>query len=660
MRTKVTLVLLFLNVVLFYYISHFEIREIDKLPGKIVYGSEIASIDSFARKDRSGVAVLLEKRGSNWWLTKPYEWPANPNAISGIISELQHLNHETSFTVADLAKNGQSLGDYGLINPVLTFTFVSGGKSYETKVGNTTPVANRLYLLSPDGSRIHVVGSSLLDRLELSLDSLRSPSIFSIPLFEIRSLSIQTTAKVRLRRDGERWSLEAPIQTRADKNAVNTTVNALNSLQAVKFLEARDATDLALTGLATPILQVTLEGNARWETLLLGRPVAETARPVRSEGGTIYPPIYYYAKFADKPAVFITSLPSAPLEGSKSTLLESLLGAQEKLRDAHILDFDPHGVTAITLAAPGQPELNLHRLEAAAGTEAWQLISRNGNSQAPQTIPADTTLIAELLKKLDLLSAQKFISDAPSAADRENYGFNRPEREIALNLNSGGGPRGTDASTLTLQIGVKPEERGSAYAMMANAPYVYQVDPVILEYTPVDIRQFRQRLLRELQEGARITALSLTETGNPKPLYAHQLGEGETWEKALLSEPAARQKALIALLVQLRSLRAQRFISESFNADHAESAGTSYPWKYQVEATLALAGGNGATQTSTTVLQLTDRLDASTQLAGSAEFGVTFAVMQEMLDALFALTYAEKHDPGAPTGKPENPPATGT
>jgi hypothetical protein len=261
---------------------------------------------------------------------------------------------------------------------------------------------------------------------------------------------------------------------------------------------------------------------------------------------------------------------------------------------------------------------------------------------------------------LDLLSAQKFISDAPSAADRENYGFNRPEREITLNLSSGGGPRGTDASTLTLQIGVKPEERGSAYAMMANAPYVYQVDPVILDYTPVDIRQFRQRLLRELQEGARITALSLTETGNPKPLYTHQLGEGETWEKALSSEPAARQKALIALLVQLRSLRAQRFISESFNADHAESAGTAYPWKYQVEATLALAGGNGATQTSTTVLQLTDRLDASTQLAGSAEFGVTFAITQEMIDALFALTYAEKHDPGAPVGKPENPPVPGT
>ena len=190
MRTKVTLVLLFLNVVLFYYIAHFEGKKIDDQHGKSVFGSEVASIDSFARKDRSGIPLLMKKIREDWWLTEPYEWPANPNAIAGIISELQHLEHESSFAVADLLTSGRTLADYGLADPVLSFTFTSGGKSYETKVGDTTKVGNRLYLLSPDGRRIHVVGSSLIDSLSLSLDRLRSESIFSIPVFEVRSLGI--------------------------------------------------------------------------------------------------------------------------------------------------------------------------------------------------------------------------------------------------------------------------------------------------------------------------------------------------------------------------------------------------------------------------------------------------------------------------------------
>jgi len=651
MRTKVTLVLLFLNVILFYYISHFESSVGPDKHQKSVYGSEVSSIESFGRKDRSGTNVLLEKRRDGWWLTKPYEWPANPNAIAGIISDLQHLDHETSFAVADLVKNGRSLADYGLADPALSVTFTAGGKSYETKIGDATKVGNRLYLLSPDGTQIHVVGSSLIDSITLPLDRLRSESIFSIPVFEVRSLSLQNLSKVRLRREGSRWTFETPILTRANKNAVETTINALNGLQAQKFLETREAADPALTGLTNPELRITLEGNARRETLLLGRVVPEAMPAPHAEANGASHPSLYYAKIEDKTAVFTTAL--------SQKLLESLRHAQEYLRDAHVLEFDQHTVTAVTLTAPGQPELNLQRLETGTSGESWQLVTRGSGGQPPQTLAADTALVTDLLLKLEAFSATKFLSDAPSAADLENYGFNRPEREITLNLNTDGGPHGTEASTLTVQIGVKPEERGVAYARLSNAPFVYQVDPAILEFTPVDGRHFRQRLLRELPEGARITGLNLTEIGVPAPLFARQLREGDTWENVLSTEPEARQRALTALLAQLRVLRAQRFLAESFNPDHAESTGGVQPWKYRLEITLALTGGNGATQSATTVLLLTERLGGTTQLAGTTEFGVngvTFSLTQEMLDPLFALTYAEKHDPGQP--QPEKAPGT--
>jgi hypothetical protein len=132
----------------------------------------------------------------------------------------------TSFSTRDLEKNGQKLSDYGLDQPKLTVTFTSGetaagGAGALTtvlRIGDTTKVGNHLYLLSPDGERIHVVDRSLADSLSVPFDQLRSDTIFSIPVFEARSLSLQTAApsgvRVRLHREGSRWSFETPVIAR--------------------------------------------------------------------------------------------------------------------------------------------------------------------------------------------------------------------------------------------------------------------------------------------------------------------------------------------------------------------------------------------------------------------------------------------------------------
>ncbi|MBI3884973.1 MAG: DUF4340 domain-containing protein [Opitutae bacterium] len=537
----------------------------------------------------------------------------------------------------------RTLADYGLAHPALTLIFTSAGKSYVTKIGDSTKIGDRLYLLAPDGRTIHVVNRSLTDSLERPLEDIRSESIFTIPVFEVRSLSLQTAApanlKVRLRRDGARWAFETPILARANKAGVEGTINALNALQTRNFLAPADPR-LEQAGLDAPTLRVTLEGNARRETLLLGAAAA---------------PGEFYAKIENKAAVFTVALPPR--------LLADLHGAQETLRDRHVLDFDPPTVTSLALAAPGQPELSLQRLEAGQGAESWQLVVRSGSGQAPQTLAADTAVVHELLQKLQLLAATKFLSDAPSAADLENYGFNRPEREITLNLSTGGGLTGNTPSALTLQIGVAPDQRAVAYARVTNAPYVYQIDPAVLRDAPALVRHYRQRILRELPAGARIGGLRLTDLATGRLLLEKTAptDAGLTAE-SLAPDPAPepRRKALASLLAELRTLRARRFLADTFTPDHAELNGEAHPWKYRLEVTLALEGGSGTAQTTTSTLVFTDRLGGTTQLAGTAEFGgVVFEVTQELLDALFTLTYAEQHDPGPPPPEPV-PPAAAT
>jgi len=649
MRTKVTLVLLFLNVVLFGYVFYFEQPRTDEYElRRTVLGSEVASLDSFTRTGPD-LTIRAEKRGDDWWLTQPYEWPLNPNAFARVYNELQQMRNTTKFRIADLAATNQSLADYGLAQPAIVFTFTSGGKSYELKLGDATKSGNRLYVIGPDNQYIHVVGGSVAESLGLPLAELRSQNIFTIPVFEVRSLGVQNASlKTRLRRDATRWSFETPILARASKPDVEVTVNALNALRARRFYEPRDPA-IERAGLDQAALRVTLEGNSRRETLLIG-----AAAPVPPEAAGEPPADYYFARIEDKNVVFSTAIPA--------DLLERLRAAQEALRDRHVLDFEPRNVSTVTLSGRAGADVSLQRLESAAASEAaesWQIVTRSADGQAPATRPADGALVKALLERLAALNAQRFVSDAPSDADRERFGFNRPERTVSLEFTAASraaDPTGPTGATLVL--GTSPESRDVAYALVRNAPYVYQVSSEILRDTPVDPLHYRERTLRRLPAGARLTGLRLTATGRDLPLYERQLAEGETWESVVAAEPEARRAALAALVRGMQVLQAKRFVSESFQPAGVEIDGAPRPWAYRLEATLALVGGTGATQATVSTLHLTPRLGGTTQVAGTDDFGgVTFEINQELVDALFALTYAER-DPGPPAAVPAPAPAT--
>jgi len=653
MRTKVTLVLLFLNVALFFFIFHFE-REWRTEQAALesrrrVLGPEAANLQSLEITGPTLTApVRLVRQGEAWNLTSPLDWPANPHAVLRIANELKLLEHEASFAVEDLAANGQSLADYGLDQPQLTVTFSSGGldangaaAAAALRIGAETPVGNRVYVLSPDGKRVHVVGRSLLDSLRLNPDELRAPTFFSIPFFEVRSLTLQTAApanlRIRVRRgEGDRWSFENPIVARASRTAVQLAVSGLNTLETRRYLGVeRTNPELAdRAGLGSGALRVTLEGNNRRETLLLGNEIGPLPPTASGESE-----IEFYAKLEDRTAVFSVALPAR--------LATTLRNAQVELRDRRVLDLDGRTVTAVTLAAPGRPELTLQRLEA-TGTSAapsWQMILRQGAVAGPQTLPADREVVERLIQRLQLLEVVDtggFLSDAPGGLDLENWGLTRPERTLTVSVAAAAG---APPATLVLQLGVGTEREGRIYAKLANQDFVYLVEPGILTATPVVPRSYRERLLRELPPGARITGLSLMDTPAQQPVYARQLAVGETWEQALAAEPPDRRAALEALLAQLGTLRAESFVRDDFGPLITVS-GEDRPWRYRLDTTLSLVGGDGA-QLTVSTLFFSERAGGSTQYAGTPELqgGVVFEAPQPLLDALWTLTYGTR-DPG--------------
>ncbi len=645
MRTKVTLVLLFLNVALFFFIFKIErvwrTERVSQEARRKVLGAEAADIRSLQISGPGLTTIKFTRQGDTWSLTEPIDWPANPHAVSRIVNELQFLEHETSFKVADLSKNGLSLADYGLDQPRLTVTFAAAtGDPVSLRLGAETKDSSRLYVLSPDGERVHVVNLSLARSLSLTVEELRADTVLTIPVFEVRSLNLQTAAnlRVRVRREAGRWAFEAPIIARANKTATELTLNALTGLRVRSFVPKTSGVVAPNTN---PGLRITLEGNNRRETLLLGAEIGTTAIPESAMASAAQPPdlsatgsakadVEYYAMLEGKSAIFTVAMPAG--------LLKILRNAQEDLRETRLLDFEPSAVTGIALATPNQPELTLQRLEGATGGDTpWQIVHRNVTS-GPQTQTADLKAVQRLLEQLTLLSAKKFQSDAPSDADLENWGFNQPEREITLTLATAQ----NTSTTLKLQIGLATPRDGKAYARLSSERFVYAVDPAILAETTVSPLAYRERLLRELPATATIVVLKLTDLATKTVLL----------EKNPADEPA--DSAFRALAAQIRTLRARRFVLDQFPHKVAVG-GEERTWRYQIDATVALPGGSGQ-QTETYTLFLTERVGGGLQLAGSAEFAAVFEIEQPLLDVLWQLIYGPK-DPGPPIPAAKETPA---
>jgi hypothetical protein len=649
MRTKVTLVLIFLNVALFFFIFYVEqrletTRSLNDARRRVLD----ASAANIHRLEIAGLPepVALERRGDDWRLTAPIDWPANPHAVRRILNELVFLEREASFSLEDLARNGQSLADYGLERPALTLTFTpaapGGGPSDSLspvvlRIGAETKAANRLYLLSPDGTRVLVVSRGLADSLKLSLGQLRANALFQIPVFEVRSLSVQAAAtnnlRVRLRRDGNRWSLETPILARAGTASTELAINALTTLEVHEFVPA-GSPDAGRTDLTSPTLRVTLEGNSRRETLLIG---------ARVDPADAAPEPFYFARLEDRPAVFSVSIPE--------TLITTLRQAQESLRERRILDLDGRVVTGLTLRAPGQPELNLRRLEASgpsADTSAWQIVRGDGGAGV-QTLAADPSAVGRLLQHLGLLTAEEFKSDAPSAADLENWGFNQPVREVALTLALIGASPATPAPPpLVLQLGVAADRSDAVYARLAGQDYIYRVRASILPELPVVARTFRDKRIRELPAGAHITGLALVRIEDGSTLLSRSLADSQTWPEALAADTPALRNALETLLAQLRLVRAREIVATSFTPT-VTLEGEDRPWRFRLDLTVALGRAPGAAS-STINLFLSERTGGGTLLMGSPENEVVFAAEQALLDAVWALLQIGR-DPGPPPAR---------
>jgi len=619
MRFKFTVFLLALNVIAFgliAYLNH-QAKQVEPSTGGLSrqIGRELIDADRIELHGR-GIETprILERKGSTWHLIEPMQWSANYFAINRILNQLQFLEEEASFSVDEIEKTGQSLADYGLENPLLKIVIAEGDENISLSIGTLTEIGNNVYFLGPDKREIFVVNRQVIDSLLVDLNDLRAREIFDIPVFEVDALGLQirsgntadgSSLKVRLARNNGAWIFEAPLAAEADPALVDNTVNTLTAAKVRRFIETEQA-DPIVQGLETPFMQVTIYGNKRRQTLIVGNLDPD------SQGAP-----QYFAKLEDNPAIF--TVLARPFD--------ALREAQEALRERKFMNFDSSMLSAINISENGR-KIRLQKLE--TGENDWQVLeSRGGNEIQPYR--ADPAIMDSLIKDLSNLRAKGFAADAPSTSDIESYGFNNPRRIVTLSFSEG--------DPLTLMLAYPENSKGALYAKTNLADFIFKVErSATLRMIPLNTPYYRNRILDILPAAARISALQLTNLQNGEVIIDYALGqENMSWNDLIEEFDANHAEHIRVLLGAIRKFEVKSYLLDSYAEAYPVDAEKTLPWFFQLSATIQLPGDE-TDLTETREYVFTDRLSGTVQVAGSKKYNTIFEIPQSLLDALYELT----------------------
>lgn len=609
MRIKFTLTLILLNVITFGLIWFLNHRNLQTEQQATQLAEQIRDEVTDATQIKlSGRAIdlphLLVRDGENWEITEPVRWPANYFAVNRILNQLQFIEEEASFTVEAIESSGQSLSDYGFDDPILEIELEHANQTTALTLGTPTELGNKIYLLGPKKSLIYVVNRSSIDSLFLDLNTLRSRKILDLPVFEIDALSLQLktaagSLKVRLAKAEDTWQFEAPFATSADPTLVASTINTLSAIQVIRFVEF-NSSDPVTQGLDDPSMHITLYGNKREQTLLVGNPDPS------AQGESTY-----FARLEGRPTVF--TIQAQPVD--------ALRQAQQDLRKRDFFEFNPADADSI-LISEGETELRLQKLE----TGDWQIIETAANGEI-QPRRADAQVMTALLRDLSKLRALDFVIDAPTPAELGQLRFNTPRRQLKINLSNN--------NSLELFLAHPEEDEKRLFAQTGEAPFVYEIERrQILQLLSLNPLDYRDQTLEQLPAAARITALEITSIAKaetPNATHAFSLNDEQpNWSALISTLPTKEGAALQDILDAFKTFKVRAYLEDNFKSSGVGDT----PWQSKLTATVLLPDGNEGREIMQTYY-LTERLTGTRQIGGSEKYNCSFEINQKLMEAIY-------------------------
>jgi hypothetical protein len=280
-----------------------------------------------------------------------------------------------------------------------------------------------------------------------------TPTLFNVDHKDISGIDLRfPDRELELTRNpNHTWSILKPIKADGDQSAVDGLTETIANAQLARTIEDKPDS-LRPFGLDKPAvtLTVTADKKGALPALLVGK-----VTPVASG---------VYVKFADKPAVLMTS----------SDFLNAISKTPNDLRSHELMTFNMDDATQLVLRSGVNPPIEIDR----QGGQ-WRIV-------APGHYTADPDTVAQMLTALVDSQVKDFVSDAP--ADLASYGLKTPQ--ISVTVYSG---KSKVQQSLLFGMEVPQASKKAVYVKLAGAPAVYSVEDSLLGKVNLGLLDLRDK-----------------------------------------------------------------------------------------------------------------------------------------------------------------------
>jgi hypothetical protein len=600
MRFRTTLLLIVLNLITFFFLlrqeSPFEINPLSdtSVLGILPRGLEQLSGISVEGSQQEE-AYSIERDGDSWKIVQPFEWIANPFAVRRMLARMESTRTSIRFKLSEIQERDQSLADFGLDEPVLTVDLSFDDEVFRYRFGAPVEIGNKMYLLSPDSEEIWVVDSTILRPFLIEMENLRSENLFSIPVFEVRSLLVEFADdddRRRFTRKEDRWIIDAPFVANGNLERVESSIDGLIR-QSVSIIESVDESQVIPDNFNT-YARFELVGNRRSSTLLVGQ-YTVNGQPN---------PDLFLGRFEGSDTTFL--IPSVVIDWWRE--------AHMVLRERRIFDFDPELITAfeVETISDSLDRLRLLKLE----NNQWKAYSGENSLQAVD-YSVDVEVILTQLSRLSDLVALQFYSDSPTQEELIELGLTEPTMRVLV--------EGDSQKSLIVGATVNGVDR---YVKLDDSDSVYVVASDVLETLGTDPLDYRLRRLQLDETVFNYFEIEELETG--RIITNAQPGslQSTAFQELDAEDAEAAERSILA---QFNEFKAGEFLAGDFSDEGFQENGITVPWAFK----LRLSANSDFSASYD--IWMSKRLAGSRQYAFLEKQALGVNFRQELIDSLFPL-----------------------
>jgi hypothetical protein len=332
-------------------------------------------------KKRAGETIHLQRNGSKWEIAALQPLPADPDAVSSMLSTLSSLSSDRT-----IDEKGTGLDQYGLTQPAIELSITDKNKkNTRLLIGDDTPAGTAVYAAIGGDPRVFALSTYKKNNFDKSPNDLRDKRLLTFDSDKVSG--IELTAKkqtIAFGRSKDEWQIVKPQPFRADRSQVEELLRTLHDAKMDLSGSEDEKKTAAAFGSGTPFATAKVTDVSGAQELQVRKNKDD-----------------YYAKSSAVAGVYKIS------SGTGTGLDKSLDAFQNK----KLFDFG--------FSDPDKIELR-------SGTKSY-FLTRSGSDWWSNGAKMDAGSVSTLIDKIRDLSASKFAKT----------GFTAPVLNLTVTSDSG-------------------------------------------------------------------------------------------------------------------------------------------------------------------------------------------------------------------------------